>query len=172
MENTNDFQVKSKKKKKLLFLGVSEWITYREMEFAVALEFRVQQWPMFLPTGGIMSLHAHVDTHKEILEIQSDAGAIGRRNLLIELVELEHSSRLVLIVLNGPYVACVEEQAQFNHPKQLGTVLKVDVKADVAALVDEVGQAVVAVVTARAQGAHTPTAHTVGTATVEAFLER
>ena len=118
----------------------SERVTHREVEFAVTLEAGVQQWPVFLPAGGVVGLHAHIDTHKKILEVQADAGAIGGSDLLIELVELENAARLVLIVLDGPDVARVQEEAQLHYPEQLGTVLEIDIEADITALVDEVGQ--------------------------------
>ena len=126
---------------------------------------------MVLTASGIVSLHTHIHTDKEILEIQTDAGSIGCRYLLIELVELEDTAWLILVVLDSPDITRIEEQAKFDHPEQLGTILQVNVKADVTTLVDEVGQGVVAVVTAWAQGAHAPAANTVGTATVETLLK-
>ena len=171
LEYANDFQVKSQEKKKNYLFGVSERITYREMEFAVTLEAGVQQGPVLLAACRIVCFHAHIDTHQEILEIQADAGTVGRSNLLVELVELEHAARLVFIVLDGPDVARIHKKAQFNNPEKFGPVLQIDVEADVAALVDEFAQIVVAVIAARTQGAHTPAAHTVGTAAVEAFLK-
>ena len=118
-----------------------------------------------------MSLHTHINAHKEILEIQADTGTVGCCNLLIELVELEHTARLVFIASDGPDVTGIKEQAQLNDPEQLGTILQVDIKADVTTLVDKVGKFVVAVITARTQGAHAPTAHAVGTTAVESFLK-
>ena len=99
-----------------------ERIAHRKMEFAVALELGMQQGPMLLTTGGIVGLHTHINTHKEILEIQADTGTIGCCNLLIELVELEHTARLVFIASDGPDVTGIKEQAQLNDPEQLGTI--------------------------------------------------
>ena len=93
------------------------------MEFAVALELGMQQWPVLLTASGIVSLHTHINAHKEILEIQADTSAIGCCNLLIEFVELEHTARLVFIAPDGPDVTGIKEQAQLNDPEQLGTIL-------------------------------------------------
>ena len=81
------------------------------MELAVALELGVYQGPVFLATGGIMSLHTHIHTHKEILEIQTDTSAIGTSNLLVEPIELEYAARLVFIVTDSPDVTRVDEEA-------------------------------------------------------------
>ena len=77
-----------------------------------------------------------------------------------------------IIVLDGPDVTGIQEQAQLNNPEELGPVLQIDVEAYVTALENEVLEAVVAVEAARSQGAHTPTAHAVSATAVEALLKR
>ena len=142
------------------------------MELAVTFELGMQQGPMLLAAGRIVCFHAHIHTHEEILEIQTDAGAIGCRNLLIEFVELEHTALLHIIVLDGPDVTGIEEKTEFDDPEEFGAVFKVDVKTDVSALEDKVLQTVLAVETAGAKGSHSPSTHAVGAAAVEAFLKR
>ena len=58
---------------------------------------------MVLTAGRIISLHTHIHTDKEILEVQSDTRTISRCYLLIELVELEHTARLILIPKSNIY---------------------------------------------------------------------
>ena len=81
------------------------------MELAITFEIGVNQRPFFLTAGGVVCLHAHIDAHEEILEVKSDAGTIGRSNLLIEFIELEHASRLVLIVFDRPDIARIQEKS-------------------------------------------------------------
>ena len=50
-----------------------------------------------------MSLHTHIYADKEIPEIQADTRAISRCYLLIELVELENTAKLVLILKSSIY---------------------------------------------------------------------
>ena len=100
---------------------------------------------MLLATGGVIRLHTHIHADKKILEVQANTSAIRRGNLLIELIELEHTARLFLIVLDGPDVTRIEEQSHFHHPEQLGAVLQIHVKADVTALEEKVGEFVIAI---------------------------
>ena len=58
---------------------------------------------MVLSAGRIVSLHTHIHADKEILEVQADARTISRCYLLIELVELEHTTRLILIPKSNIY---------------------------------------------------------------------
>ncbi len=125
---------------------------------------------MLLAACGVVTLHTHIHTYKEILEVQADTSAIGRCYLLIELIELEHATWLVLIVLDGPDITCIEEQTQLNHPEQLGAILQVHVKADITTLIEELILIIVVVAT-RTQGAYAPTAYAVGATAVETFLK-
>ena len=114
------------------------------MELAVALEYGFKHGPVFLTTGGIVGLHTHIDAHQEVLEVKTDTEAVGRGNLLIEFIELECAARLVLLIIpDGPDIACIDKQAQLDNPEELCPILQIDIKADITTLVEEVGQAIV-----------------------------
>ena len=69
------------------------------MEGEVASHVRMQHGVVFMRVFicGIDSLHAHVESHDEIVEIESDPQSVCHGNLFIELIEFELPSRLVFI---------------------------------------------------------------------------
>ena len=148
-----------------------EGVAHREMELAVTLEIGIQQGPMLLTACGIMGLHAHIDTHQEILEIEADTQSIGGSNLLIEFIELEHAALLLIILLDGPYIARIHKKTHFHNPEEFGPVLQIDIEADVTALIIEFGLGILIAIATWSQGADTPSSHTVGAATIKTFLE-
>ena len=118
-----------------------------------------------------MGFHSHVEANEEIGEIHAQAKPVARRQLFIELVELEHSTWLILIFLDCPDVAHVDKSAQLEHPEQLAPVLDIEIESHVATLIDEAVLRLLAVEATWSQSAHTPPSHTIGTTRVEAFLK-
>ena len=119
-----------------------------------------------------MCLHAHVEAHEEVGEVHTQAHAVGKCQLLVELTKLKHTAGLIGIVANGPDVASIDKRRALNHPKQFGSELDAGIEANVATLVDETVLRVASGKTTRSEGAHTPTSHAVGTTSVETLFKR
>ena len=120
---------------------------------------------------GIVGLHSKVKSQQEISEVKSQSYSVGSSKLLVEFIELEHTSRLILIVMYRPDVAGVGKQCTFHYPEQFGPVLHAEVEPDVTALIDEVGHRVLGIVATRAKSSYAPSAHTVGTSGKESLLK-
>ncbi len=142
------------------------------MKIGVAAPFGMDKRPFFLVHGGVVGFEPQVEAKQEIGEVHAQADAVGSGYLLVESVETEHASGLVFVVVYGPDVSGIDEYGSFEHPEQFGAVLKAQVEAYVAALVDEVGHGIPGVIRTGTECAHSPASHSVGTAGVEAFLER
>ena len=82
-------------------VATEAWIDYRVMLATVGV-------------GRVDGLHAHVQAHDEIVEIKAQTKAVGHGYLLVELIELELSARLVLIVLDSPNIARSTKKAPLN----------------------------------------------------------
>ncbi len=119
-----------------------------------------------------MGLHAHVEPHQEVVEVEPYAHTVGQGDLLQKLIEPEHASLLVGILLDGPYIAGVDKDCALDEPEQLAAQLHIGHQVDIAALVDEAVHRVARGEAAGSQSAHAPAAHIVGTAGIEAFLKR
>ena len=118
-----------------------------------------------------MSLHAHVEAQQEVSEVHAQSQAVRESQLLKELAYLERATGLVLIFLDGPHVTTVDKCSQLKNPEELAPVFQVQVKPDVATLVDEAVLSLFTVEATRSQSAHAPSSHAVGTARIEAFLK-
>lgn len=94
-----------------------EGIADGEVEGGVALPVGVDERPWNLSLGRVVGFHAQVESQKKIVEVKAQSKTIGGRNLLIEFIELEHSSRLVGIVADGPDVAGVDKCTEFEYPE-------------------------------------------------------
>ena len=73
--------------------------------------------------GGIDGLHTKVETHHEVVEVQAQAEAVARSDVIQQAREPELSLGLVFVVADGPDVSCIEEQGPVELPEQMGTVL-------------------------------------------------
>ena len=112
--------------------------------------------------GWINRLEASVETEGEEVERQTKSYAIAHSDLLIELAEIEAAARLVSVFMNGPDVACVNEERSVDFPEKERAVLNACVEFDVARLVDEVDAFVVTVVSARSERTYRPSPNAVG----------
>ena len=119
----------------------------------------------------VVKPRANIKTDKEEREVKSQSQSVGARELLIELGEVELSALLCLIAVYGPDIAGIDERRSLEYPEEFETVLEVEVQLYVAGLV-EVGASACGLVDARSERADRPSAHAVGSAGVEALLER
>lgn len=123
-----------------------ERITHGEVERAVAPPAWVDEGPGLGSLGRIVGLHAQVEAEQEVGEVHAQTEAVAGRYLLVERIEVEHSSGLVLVVVDRPDVTGVYECSEFEHPEELGSVFHAGEHVDVTALVHEVGDEVSAAV--------------------------
>lgn len=77
----------------------------------------VEQRPFLLSHRRIVGFHADIKADKEIREIHSQAKAVGGRQFFIERIEMEHATRLIGIIMDGPYITNVDEGSQFKNPE-------------------------------------------------------
>ena len=136
------------------------------MEGEVARELGINDGIMLflVVIHGVDGLHTHVETNDEIVEVQSQSQTIAYSYLLPEVIEMELSLGLLLIVSDGPDVTGIQEQGAIELPEELGTVLHIQVELHITGLVDEVYASVTTDESTRTQRAHTPASHTIGTA--------
>ena len=135
-----------------------------KMEGEIATENGIKQGPMLTLVGvsGIDGLHTHVEAKDEIVEIEAQAQTVGHRNLLIKFIKLKLSTRLFLVVTQGPDISSVDKHGTIKLPEQEGAILHVQVKLNIARLVDEVDAAVGTTELTRTKLAHPPSANGVG----------
>ena len=86
---------------------------------------------------GRDGFHSGVEPEYEVSEVQSQTDAVAYGDLFVETVEAELSSRLALVVAHGPDVSGIDKCAEFEHPKEFGAILQIEVEANIAALIDE-----------------------------------
>ena len=141
------------------------------MQSIVALEVGMHKRPSLLVERGVVGFHATVETQQEVVEVQTETDAVGGGDFLVERVEFEHASWLVLVAVYCPDVAGVDECRHLKHPEKFGAVLHVEVQTDVATLFHKRAYGVVAVETSGTECAHRPASDAVGAAAVEAFLK-
>ena len=144
------------------------------MELEIATETRIDEGVVLVGVaiGGVDSLHTHVETQDEIVEVQAQTQSVGHGDLLVELVESELSTGLLSIVTQRPDVTCIDECSTIELPEQERTIFQVEVYLHVTRLIDEVNASVGASEATWSESAHTPSAHAVGTSREVAFLER
>lgn len=128
--------------------------------------------PWLLVHCRVVGFETEVEAEQKVCEVHAQADAVGGRNLFGEVAEAEKSARLVGVAAYGPYVAGVDEYRPLENPEEFVAVFEVEYQRYVAALIYEVGYGVACVVGAGAEGAHTPSAHTVCSSGIETFLER
>ena len=75
----------------------------------------------------IDSFHASIKTEEEVAEVQAHAKAISDSHIAQDILESELSSRLALIVANGPYITGIDESGAIEFPEEEGTIFKVEV---------------------------------------------
>ena len=92
--------------------GRSEWKAHCEVEGEVATEVRTCDWEVFPSVGlvgGIDCFHAHVEAQDEVVEIESETESVAHGDLFPELVKLELSSWLIVVVAKSPDIASVDK---------------------------------------------------------------
>ena len=143
------------------------------MELEIATETRINEGIVLVGVAisGVDSLHTHVETQDEVVEVQTQTQSVGHGYLFVELVESELSTGLFCIVTQRPDVTRIDECRSIELPEQERTILQVEVYLHVTRLIDEVNASVGASEATGSESAHTPSAHAVGTAREVAFLE-
>ena len=136
------------------------------MEGEVAREVGAENGVVQRPRGdsGVDGFHPAVETHDEVIEIQTQAQTIGDGEFAQERVEAELSALGAELAARGPHVAGVDEGGAFKFPKERTAILHREVDFQIAGLVDEVDVAVLLCIAPRAELAHVPTADRIGTA--------
>ena len=132
----------------------------------------MNQGPRLLACGRIVSLHTHVETEEEIIEIQTYAKAVGSGQLLVETIEMKHAARLVLVVMDCPDISGVNEKSRLDYPEQFRAILHTHIQAYIAALVDKRTDGVARIKGAGTQSTYVPAPHAICSAAIKAFLER
>ena len=82
------------------------------LEGEVATEVRTCDWVVFPSVGlvgGIDCFHAHVEAQDEVVEIESETESVAHGDLFPELVKLELSSWLIVVVAKSPDIASVDK---------------------------------------------------------------
>ena len=79
------------------------------MQSIVALEVGMHKRPSLLVERGVVGFHTAVETQQEVVEVQTETDAVGGGDFLVERVEFEHASWLVLVAAYCPDVAGVDE---------------------------------------------------------------
>lgn len=97
--------------------GGLEWIADCKVKCGVTVPVGMDDWPLFLSHRRIVGFHADIKADKEIREIHSQAKAVGGRQFFIERIEMEHATRLIGIIMDGPYITNVDEGSQFKNPE-------------------------------------------------------
>ncbi len=120
----------------------------------------------------VVELDTEIDAEEQDIEVQTQSYTVGYGNLAVELIPEEHAAGLRFVVVDRPVVAGIEERRKFDDRPHAPAVLEVEIKTDVADLQIVAGQTAVAAERARSERSCLPTAHTVGTAGEEPFLER
>lgn len=87
------------------------------MEGSVAVPIRMNKWPGLLVPSGVVGFEAKVEAEQEVGEIHAQAQAVGGCYLFVKFVELEHTAGLRGIVADGPDIARIDEDTDFEHPK-------------------------------------------------------
>ena len=98
------------------------------MEGEVAAEAWIYYWEMLASVSLVSRIdgfHAHIETQDEIVEIHTESQAIAYGYLFPELVDLELSSGLVLIVSQCPDVSRIDKQSPVHFPKEMCPILYV-----------------------------------------------
>ncbi len=132
----------------------------------------MEERPGFLVHGRVVSLEAQIEAQQEISEVHAQTQAVGRSQLLVELVKLEHAPRLILIVADCPDISRIHKQCSLKHPEKLGSIFHIHIQQDIAALIDEVSHRILRVVRPGAQGAHAPSPDPIGATRVKTLFKR
>ena len=104
---------------------ILEWQSDCEMECEVAA--KVWMYERVVVSACICrvdSLHASVETQHEEVECHTKSNAITCGYLLVEFSKLEHTSRLVGVVADGPDVSGVNKQRAGKFPEEESAVFE------------------------------------------------
>ena len=136
------------------------------MEGEVALELGMDYGEMSVVVGigWMYGFHAAIESKDEVVEVKAQSKTIGDGYLLPKFFEAELTSRLLFIVANCPNITRIDKGCTVNLPKEMCSVLCIQVKLDVTCLIDEVDTSVIPLECARPKFSNTPTTDTVGTA--------
>ena len=84
---------------------------------------------MFLLTiiSRVDSLHTHIKSDDEVIEIQAQAQTISYGYLLVELRELKLSTWLLLIIAKRPDITCIYKHSSLKFPEERRAILGIEV---------------------------------------------
>ena len=114
------------------------------MESEVTLEAGIcdGEMPAAIGLGWMNGFHTAVEPQNKIVEVEAKAKSVGDCYLPPELIELELTARLVLVVPDCPDIACIDEGCPIEFPKEVGAILNIQIQLDVTGLIDEVNSSV------------------------------
>ena len=127
--------------------------------------FVVQTYP-----SRVVQLHAEVHTKDEEIEVQTYACAPAPAYLLVEIF-VKQTTRLLLVVVQCPYIARVGESRQFYYRPHAPAVLEVHLHLDITHLIIVV-LSIATTVGTRTEGTDGPTSNRVGSTCKITFLVR
>ena len=94
--------------------------------------------PLTTILSGVERLRSHIETDKEVREVETNTQTIGQGNLLIELREVELAPRLGRRILQGPYITRIHKRGRLRFPDKFRAVLKIQQQFHVARLFHEI----------------------------------
>ena len=150
----------------------SERIANGKVETEAVLEFAHIVVGRFACVVGGMNAYTEVETEDEELEVVADTKACAHCHGLEETTITEATTRVLVIAVHEPHIACIEEECALKGVDQGETILGIHLQLGVARLVKVSATPRGVLIATRADAAHGEGTDAVGTADVEEFAVR